>query len=107
MGRQLNPVSSAIEAEIVHIEHSHEPTGPAENAFILVEISRDPPRARYLSWINYFDLEYAAHREVGAWALVEPSEAYRKDVAWWPYGWSGARSVPTIGDAVLEETKGK
>jgi hypothetical protein len=76
--------------------------GPAENSFVLVELSTQA-RARYISWIGYFDIEYASRREPGAWTLVEPATHYEKDVDWRPYGWEGARPIPTIGDFILDE----
>jgi hypothetical protein len=107
IGRRLNPDSGDTVAEIVHIKQSHKPKGPAENAFIMIETGHYVPRARYISWINYFDLEYASHREVGAWELVEPAKSYQRDLTWYPYGWPEAKTVPTIGDTILEEMRGK
>jgi hypothetical protein len=104
MGRRLAP-DGRPGAEIVHVQRDQRPEGPAENSFVLVEIDSTPARARYVSWINYYDLEYAARRESPAWELVEPWHDYRRDVAWHPFGWPGAAAVPTIGDAVLEELK--
>ena len=104
-GRCLNPARGSIVADIVHVEHLHESAGPAENAFVLIELNHAPPRARYISWINYFDIEYADRRQRGRWALVEPAESYERTVTWLPFGWPGAIGVPTIGDAILDEMK--
>jgi hypothetical protein len=76
--------------------------GPAENSFVLIELSSHP-RARYISWIGYFDVEYASRREPGAWTLVEPATIYENDVDWQPYGWEGVGRIPTIGDSILDE----
>lgn len=96
-GNLVGQRRSGQSADIVHVQHSSE-QGPAENSFVLVCGSG---RARYLSWIGYYDVEYAARREPGDWALVEPAQAYEREAEWLPYGWEGARGVPTIGDAVL------
>jgi hypothetical protein len=76
------------------------PHGPAENAFLFIEPIGDGRRGRYLSWINYFDIEYAAHAETGAWRVVEPARPYDRELAWVPFGWSSP-AVPTIGDSIL------
>lgn len=84
-------------AEIVRIAHRVD-DGPAENAFVLV---CSAGRARYLSWIGYYDVEYAQSLEPGVWAVIEPPKPYKNTVEWLPYGWDGAERVPAIGDATL------
>jgi hypothetical protein len=84
-------------ADIVHIPEASE-NGPPVNAFLLVS---DSGQARFISWIGYFDVEYAMQREPGNWALVEPAQAFEKDAEWFPYGWDPADRVPTIGDTHL------
>ena len=86
-------------ADIVHIQTASA-EGPAENSFVLVCHSG---RARYLSWIGYYDVEYAQNKEPGVWAIIEPPTEYGRDADWCPYGWKGAEHVPTIGDRVLLE----
>ncbi|MEM9293242.1 MAG: hypothetical protein AAGD01_16285 [Acidobacteriota bacterium] len=102
LGHRLDPATGKVEAEIVWVRNENRPTGPAENAFVLVEPNGSGSRARYISWINYFDLEYAEHRQPGRWALVEPAQSFRQDVQWQPFGWSQQQVVPTIGDAILD-----
>ena len=84
-------------ADVVHIQESIE-GGPAENAFVLVCHTGG---ARYLSWIGYYDFEYANKRQPGAWTVVEPPRPYQDDADWFPYRWDGAERVPTIGDSIL------
>lgn len=104
MGRMLNPSTGKPRADIVHILKSHGQNGPAENAFIIVEMENNTFRARYITWITYFDVEYAAAYEPDLWVIVEPSENYEKDVVWLPYGWTDAIKIPTVGDNVIEIT---
>ena len=97
-GKRLNQP----EADVVQI-HSVIEHGPAENSFVLVCASG---RARYLSWIGYYDIEYAERKEPGCWAVREPSQAYAREAAWCPYGWDGAVIVPTIGDSAMGRERG-
>jgi hypothetical protein len=101
VGRRLDPRNGSRLADIVHIDRPPAGTAPAENAFVLVETNGNAPRARYISWINYFDIEYAARRESGEWILVEPGKRYHRRAKWHPYGWERTAGVPTIGDATL------
>jgi hypothetical protein len=98
-GTTLGRKVRSPEADVVHIQQAI-PSGPAENAFVLVCHSG---RARYISWIGYYDIEYARERELDGWLIVEPPRAFERDVDWFPYGWDGANSVPTIGDSVLDK----
>jgi hypothetical protein len=80
---------------IVIVTKSDEtPEGPASNAFVIIDYNYDPPRARYISWINLFDIEYAARFD-SRWRTVEPSEAACERVRWLPYGWSG-EALPSV-----------
>lgn len=99
-GRRINHPRPA---NIVHIRQPQAAGGPAENSFILIEADGEPRRARYLSWIGYFDIEYANLRQPGQWILVEPATHYEDQVDWHPYGWERAECVPTIGDSILDE----
>jgi hypothetical protein len=101
MGHRRGATSGEVRADVVHVPAAAGSSGPASNAFVLVEHTASGFRSRYISWINYFDLEYAARREPGGWSLVEPTTPYRREVSWQPYGWSGMTPVPTIGDALI------
>jgi hypothetical protein len=92
-----------VVSEIVHITTEARPVGPADNAFVEVELGGQIRRGRYLSWINYFDIEYARSREVGQWQIVEPPQEYSEKLQWLPFGWDGLQPVPTIGDSILEQ----
>jgi hypothetical protein len=97
LGRRIEPGSSDLLAEVVHVT-AEIPNGPAENAFVFIERSGTEPRARYISWINYYDLDYVHEHQPDSWALVEPSEPYQLDARWEPFGWPDALTVPTVGD---------
>ena len=98
--RLAGTTNNEVIGEVVQIPVEMRPHGPAENSFILAEASGQPRRARYLSWINYFDLEYAIHRECGKWQLIEPAREYDELLSWMPFGWPGAIGVPVIGDSM-------
>ncbi len=72
------------------------PAGPAENALIYVDHRRGPS-ARYISWINLYDIDHAARLEPKCWELVEPHKKHSVDVQWLPYGWGGEK-MPSIAD---------
>lgn len=93
LGHRMAGDGGEVLADIVHIT---EPGEPAENAIVMVE--RDGPRARYLSWINYYDLDYVIAHEPSRWRLVEPAEPYQIEAQWAPFGWAGALPAPTVGD---------
>ncbi|HEY6140475.1 MAG TPA: hypothetical protein VI670_22195 [Thermoanaerobaculia bacterium] len=46
---------------------------------------------RYISWINYYDIEFANRNEAGLWHTVEPPASYAEDAEWHPYGWGSER----------------
>jgi hypothetical protein len=98
-GHRLEEEAGRVRADVVHVTGEGRPDGPAENAFVLVEHLGTELRARYISWINYFDLDYVIEREHGRWwRSVEPPNAYRELVMWTPFGWPGTLKVPTVGD---------
>jgi hypothetical protein len=94
LGHRLDREGQPL-ADIVHITGPNG-SGPAENAMVMVET--DGQRARYLSWINYYDLDYVIANEPSRWRIVEPSKLYRAEASWEPFGWEGALSAPTVGD---------
>lgn len=72
-----------------------DPGGPAENALVLVEeCSGGRYRARYISWIGYYDVDEALRQEPGVWRLVEPPVQYSQEVEWMPFGWKGMLEIP-------------
>lgn len=79
---------------IVHNINSAGSRGPAENAFVMVDTTTSRFLARYISWINLFDIENAARCEDG-WELVEPPMTFKRNVDWFPYGWGGP-PVPSV-----------
>jgi hypothetical protein len=82
--------SGTIIGEIVHVSSQVASGGPAENAFVYVELLPDKKRrARYISWIDYFDIEHANRKQPGNWRVVEPQETATRSVDWHPYGWGG------------------
>jgi hypothetical protein len=82
-------------AEIVRICTEQRPNGPAENALVLVETLKSGiRRARYISWIGYYDIEEAQLSEPGTWELIEPSQTYRWLVEWMPFGWVEMQKLP-------------
>jgi hypothetical protein len=95
-GHRLASDTGDVVADIVHVTVENRPAGPAENAFVMVE-RVGQPRARYISWINYYDLDYVNERLPGCWRHVEPAEAYAQRAQWQPYGWPGALPAPTVG----------
>lgn len=104
MGHRLDEVGE-VDADIVRIRDSSDPSGPVEDSLVLIE-SDDGSRGRYVSWINYFDLEYAVEHGRGAWRIVEPPRSVERDVDWCPYGWPGSDPVPTVGDGFITTSIG-
>jgi hypothetical protein len=98
MGQRLDDLSGEVLGDVVHVVHDSNSSGPAENAFVFVERLGGEPCGRYISWINYYDLDYVLERQPGRWRIVEPPELYQHSAQWQPYGWPGALSVPTVGD---------
>jgi len=80
-----------ITGEVIRVSPASAPDGPAENAFVYVELNSERhARGRYISWINYYDIEHAARQQAGRWKTVEPSQACVRRIEWHPYGWGGA-----------------
>src|SRR5258706_8336992 len=97
IGTRLDPVRRLAVGEIVHIDRSVG-AEPAENAFLYVELdSNRVRRARYIAWINLYDIEHAAIVQPGCWELVEPSQPYDRLSQWVPYGWGGDK-LPSVAD---------
>jgi len=72
--------------------------GPAANAYTFVDLSSPAgARARYLTWVNLYDIEYAAAVQQGRWTLAEPQFAETFEVDWAPFGW-GERPFPNVAD---------
>jgi hypothetical protein len=97
VGVRISPeVSSQITGLIMHIKAAHDP-GPAENAFIFLETNADIPQARYISWINLYDIEHAKKRQGGTWKVKEDPVPFDQEVYWKPYGWGG-EALPSVAD---------
>lgn len=97
IGLQLDPFLRSVSGEIVHIEQGT-PEGPAENAFIFVELRPGQSRrGRYIAWINLYDIEHAGLADPGRWRLAEPSRDYDESLLWSPYGWGG-QALPSVAD---------
>lgn len=95
-GRRLDEDTGAPLADVVHVTARDAAEGPAENAFVFVE--RASSCARYVSWINYYDLDYVVAHEPRRWQIVEPAEPFEVQARWAPFGWAGALPAPTVGD---------
>jgi hypothetical protein len=95
VGMRLGSDSQPI-SYVVHNRIPSEPSGPAENAFLLIDIVVRPKRARYISWINLFDIENAARHQQG-WLVVDPPLDFRQSVQWLPYGW-GDQPLPSVAN---------
>jgi hypothetical protein len=92
--RRFDP-NGECTAEIVRVIREERPIGPAENALLVVELlSPSTKRARYISWIGYYDIEEAQTVEPGAWFLIEPPRAYQCLVEWLPFGWTEMQLLP-------------
>lgn len=86
----LGRYSTAVrEATVARCLLEGRPVGPAVDAYVYIEKSApDQWRARYLSWVNLFDVEHASTIEPGAWELaVQVEDEFVAD--WYPYGWGG------------------
>lgn len=97
LGERLEHGTDQVIAEVVHIMKEQRPEGPALNAFIFVELSPAGNIGRYISWINYYDLEDALSKEHGCWRLIEPSQEYSREINWMPYGWPDSIKIPSVG----------
>jgi hypothetical protein len=71
----------------------------AEAAFVYVEDCNHSGRlrARYVPWVNIFDIEHAGLVQGGCWSTVEPTENFLRKVEWLPYGWGG-QPLPSVAD---------
>jgi hypothetical protein len=87
-GRQLSARREVI-GEVVRVCGPTNAKGPAENAFVLVDLRGISPRARYISWINYYDIEYAGSCQPGCWEVMEPAVTQTYHARWQPFGWGG------------------
>ena len=97
LGHRVSPKDKSIIGMVVQIMQDYSFDGPAENAYIYIDtVDKKAPRARYISWINLFDIENAAKCEPGCWSLVEPSTKFNQSIEWIPYGWN--ESIPSIVD---------
>lgn len=85
--------------EIVQITQRGRSLHPAENSFVYVDVSNSgSSRARYISWINLYDIEFANRVEPNQWRTVEPSRPYyRTGVTWQPFGWED-KELPSVAD---------
>jgi hypothetical protein len=84
MGIASDPVRDPHNREVVRVTKEARPSGPADNALILVDGTTN--QARYLSWIGYFDLDCAISLEPQRWAIVEPATEWDRSVDWVPFG---------------------
>lgn len=96
-GRRIGIAGAKSAGDVLRIVEHH-PDGPAENAWIFVEQTPEGRKARYISWINYYDVEFASRREPGRWSTVEPPAAYEGEAEWRPYGW-GSETLPNTAHA--------
>jgi hypothetical protein len=81
---------------VIHVNHVHA-GGPAENAFVYVDLNDAEPRAKYISWINLFDIEYAGKRQKGTWRVKEEATLIEQEIHWFPFGWGG-EPLPSVAD---------
>lgn len=89
---------------VLHLNGTRQPGEPAENAFVFVDLSNyHQARARYLAWVNLFDIEHAAAQELGRWSLAEPSHDAAFEVEWRPFGWGGP-PFPSVADMISTTT---
>jgi hypothetical protein len=94
MGVANDPNRDGTGREVVRVTVELRPRGPADNSMILVD--RATSRARYLSWIGYFDLDCAAALAPRRWSIVDPATAWERDIDWVPFGRfdGGRRAAP-------------
>ncbi|MDP3746692.1 MAG: hypothetical protein Q8Q88_06540 [Phenylobacterium sp.] len=92
----------APEGKVIHVRARRSPSGPEQNAFVFLDLAADLPRARYLAWVNLFDVEHAARRQAGRWRLCEPAQAETLEAEWRPFGWGDA-AFPSVADAHVAE----
>jgi hypothetical protein len=95
LGIRRIAANGICEAEIIRIVKEQRPVGSAENALVIVEsVNSGTKRARYISWIGYYDLEEAQKAEAGIWEVIEPPHKYSSIVEWLPFGWPNMHSIP-------------
>src|SRR4051794_23484853 len=88
-GRHFSETGEVI-GEVIHVLQSFGPNDPAANAFVYAELTLSrAARARYVSWINYYDIEHAGRNQSGRWKIAEPAESWVRKAEWYPYGWDG------------------
>lgn len=101
LGERISSDKKVI-GSVVHVikDQYSNGNGPAENAYIYVdsEDSTNLPKARYISWINLYDIENAEKHDDDRWILVEPRESFKQKLNWMPYGW-GAPHLPSVADS--------
>lgn len=84
MGTASVPKAAEARHEVIRVTVEGRPAGPADNAIIVVE--QPSGRARYLSWIGYFDLDCASALAPGQWTIIEPARDWQAEVDWQPFG---------------------
>jgi hypothetical protein len=90
-----HPSSGRGSAEIVRVSSKQRPSGPADNALIMVyTLTGGLKRARYISWIGYYDIEEAQAQEPNVWELIEPARPYRCLAEWVPFGRPDMQVLP-------------
>lgn len=95
---QHHSVAGEIDGLVVHVQQECSNAGPAANAFVYIDLSAGTPvQARYLAWVNLYDIEHAGLCQVGRWSLCEPPRRELRDVEWRPFGW-GAAPFPSVAD---------
>ena len=98
VGQFLDDAGLKPLVDIVHVTHSVGPDGPAENAFVFVERVEPTSRARYVSWISYYDVDYVVAHQPNRWRVIEPPRSFEGHAVWQPFGWPGAIPAPTVGE---------
>lgn len=88
------PLPGGGKREILSIVEEQRPHGPADGSMVSVVTTGDRRVARYVSWINYYELDEISRMEPGLWRLVEPPAAYEAVVEWHPFA-SPADVPPT------------
>jgi hypothetical protein len=107
VGRRVSNFGD-VDGVVLHLQGACGGGEIAENAFVFVDLSWEGhARARYLSWVNLHDIEHAALREPGRWALSQPAVTEVHSADWRPFGW-GAPPFPNVAHVDLaSETPGR
>jgi hypothetical protein len=93
---RVNPGTRELLGEIVQtLCGGAASNSPCENSFLYIELAADTRRARYISWINLFDIEHASIMQPNQWTSIEPGIPYEERVQWIPYGWSDEK-LPNV-----------